>query len=558
MNCTGTSNCTCGCCAGTSIQTPQPRSNLPGLSSISYRVGTWAGFKESMLARLSSSNYPALAALKTRDDDDFTIAFLDATAIVLDILTFYQERLANESYLRTGGQLRSLTELSRLIGYQPSPGVSASTYVAFTLKAATGLPADPTTTAITIPAGTQVQSVPAQGQTPQTFETFAAIQAKPDWNALDVQTGQPWVPPGTNGIYLSGTATQLKLGDSLLILGEDRETWDPNSANPSEQWDVVVLNQVEVDNVRQLTYVAWDMRLAHELGGGASDPTEWAAAKVFAFRQKATLFGNNAPSPNLFVNQTTGSPSLPALISGSPSPSTVPWQWINFQIASSSQIDLDSTYPKIVAGSWFALTSALASDVLVLGSDSSLWLGQAPLGTFPPVAGVQVDTDVQAFQGLSSSQVFVLRKDGSLWLEHAPFGNAGSVQPPNWQVDATVQAFQALSATQVFVLGTNGNLWLEQAPFGSLPPARVQVDATVQAFQALSASQVFVLGTNGNLWLEQAPFGSLPPARVQVDGNVAAFQALSATQVVVLGNGGNLWLEQVGSRISSQPFAQLS
>ncbi len=85
-----------------------------------------------MLARLSSSDYPALAALKTRDDDDFSIAFLDATAVVLDILTFYQERLANESYLRTATQLYSLTQLSQLIGYQPSPGVSASTYLAFT------------------------------------------------------------------------------------------------------------------------------------------------------------------------------------------------------------------------------------------------------------------------------------------------------------------------------------------------------------------------------------------------------------------------------------------
>ena len=111
--------------------------------------------------------------------------------MVLDILTFYQERLANESYLRTATQLRSLTELSRLIGYQPSPGVSAATYLAFTLKAAPGLPPDPSTPAITIPAGTQVQSVPAQGQTPQTFETSADILAKPDWNALPVQTGDP-------------------------------------------------------------------------------------------------------------------------------------------------------------------------------------------------------------------------------------------------------------------------------------------------------------------------------------------------------------------------------
>src|SRR5580693_7081315 len=140
MNCGGDQNCTCGCCAGTSVQTPQGENNAAGLSAIAYRAGTWATFKESMLARLSSSDYPALSLLKTRDDDDFTIAFLDATAVVLDILTFYQERLANESYLRTAGQLRSLVELSRLIGYSPAPGVSASAYLAFTLKAATGLP----------------------------------------------------------------------------------------------------------------------------------------------------------------------------------------------------------------------------------------------------------------------------------------------------------------------------------------------------------------------------------------------------------------------------------
>ena len=58
-----------------------------------------------MLARLSSADYPALRYLKTRDTDDFSIALLDASSVVLDILTFYQERLANESYLRTATQL---------------------------------------------------------------------------------------------------------------------------------------------------------------------------------------------------------------------------------------------------------------------------------------------------------------------------------------------------------------------------------------------------------------------------------------------------------------------
>ena len=90
------------------MQTPQGENNLPGLPAIAYRTGTWATFKESMLARLSSAEYPALAGLKTRDDDDFSIALLDASSVMLDILTFYQERLANESYLRTATQLQSL------------------------------------------------------------------------------------------------------------------------------------------------------------------------------------------------------------------------------------------------------------------------------------------------------------------------------------------------------------------------------------------------------------------------------------------------------------------
>ena len=115
MSCTDTSDCTCGCCSGVGVETPQKEMNLPGLPAIRYRVGTWATFRESMLARLSSADYPALAYIKTRDTDDFSIALLDASAVVFDILTFYQERLANESYLRTATQLRSLTELARLI-----------------------------------------------------------------------------------------------------------------------------------------------------------------------------------------------------------------------------------------------------------------------------------------------------------------------------------------------------------------------------------------------------------------------------------------------------------
>ena len=46
-----------------------------------------------MLAEISTR--PALRALTTRDDDDPAIALLDAWSVSLDVLTFYQERIAN-------------------------------------------------------------------------------------------------------------------------------------------------------------------------------------------------------------------------------------------------------------------------------------------------------------------------------------------------------------------------------------------------------------------------------------------------------------------------------
>jgi hypothetical protein len=372
MSCTKSPDCTCGCCSGTSIETPLVEQNLPGLSAIAYRVGTWGAFRESMLARLSSADYPALQYLKTRDTDDFSIALLDASAVVFDILTFYQERLANESYLRTATQLRSLTELARLIGYQPAPGVAAETYLAFTLKAATGLPANPNTTAITIPAGTQVQSVAEQNLTPQTFETSADILAKADWNALPITAGIPRTPAGApsgpGGLYLAGTTTQLNPGDSLLLLGADRENWTPN-ATPSEYWDIVTLNQIVVDNQNNLTWVGWDKSLQHGSGSGSSPASGWTTVKVFAFRQKVSLFGNNAPSANLFTLATNPTkPSLPHLINAS----TSNWQWKNFSIPSITNIDLDAPYAKVVSSSWFALLGVKGAQLFKVTSAKTI------------------------------------------------------------------------------------------------------------------------------------------------------------------------------------------
>jgi hypothetical protein len=343
-------DCTCGCCAGTSAATPVAELNAPGLPAIAYRTGVWATFLESMKARLSSADYPALAGLKTRSSDDFSIALLDASAVLLDILTFYQERLANESYLGTATQLYSLTQLSRLIGYQPWPGVSASVYLAFTLSSAPGLPPNPGTTAITIPPGSTVQSVPAQGQKAQLFQTSAPILAKPDWNALDVQTGNPWIPKiGDKCVFLAGTSTSLNPGDAILVVGDERLN---NSA--SQNWDIRIVTTVTPDTVNGRTLIQWK----EGLGGYGVSPAQENPC-VFALRQKASLFGYNAINPSMLDSKVRAHLWSEGLLEHGAFGHT---EWIfdydavnDKELSQENLLDLDQMYSKIVPEGWLVL-----------------------------------------------------------------------------------------------------------------------------------------------------------------------------------------------------------
>ncbi len=178
----------CGCCACLAgAGQPVPPFNRPGLSAIRYRAGTHATFLDAMIRRLTVPVRPApdgysLHKLTTRETDDASIAMLDAWATTADVLTFYQERIANESYLRTATERRSMIELGRLVGYTLKPGVAASVHLAYTLE-------DGAKTII--PAGAKAQSIPGPNEQPQTFETSEEIEARAEWNALRPRMRRP-------------------------------------------------------------------------------------------------------------------------------------------------------------------------------------------------------------------------------------------------------------------------------------------------------------------------------------------------------------------------------
>ena len=156
--------------------------NRPGLSAIAYRVGTYQTFRQSLHARLSDGRWPVLRGLRTRDDDDFTIALLDAWAVTGDILTFTKSVLPTKpicgrprSDFRFWSS-RACSDIS-LVQVWLRPRIWPSRW-----KNNPGLPGTGALP-ITLAVGTKVQTVPGPDEQPQTFETVEAIEARPAWNA---------------------------------------------------------------------------------------------------------------------------------------------------------------------------------------------------------------------------------------------------------------------------------------------------------------------------------------------------------------------------------------
>ncbi len=223
----------CGCCDG--LTEPSAVANDPGLPALRYRVDTQPGFYARMLQSLpiapadpAEPDSPRpLARLLTRSSDDPTVALVDAAACVADVLTFYQERIANEGFLRTATERRSVLEMARAIGYELKPGVAASVYLSFIVEDSPGAPG-----VCTLAAGTPVQSIPPQGKLPQIFETSDELVAHAEWNALLPRQLRPAdmavidVPAGTNPA--TGQAATRK---ALVLLG-------PSGSFPSDTPDL--------------------------------------------------------------------------------------------------------------------------------------------------------------------------------------------------------------------------------------------------------------------------------------------------------------------------------
>jgi hypothetical protein len=258
---------TCGCCKTEDSPTPQTIQNRPGLSSIAYRAGTYSSFFLAMTEQIAAT--PELRTrLLTRKTDDFAIILLAMWAYLGDILTFYQERIANEAFLRTAILQESIVQLAALLDYKPAPGAAAEADLAFFLDK---------NKQVQIPIGLRVQSVPGQNEKPQKFETLAAITADAVLNQVQIfprpQIYAPFAQQSSRGILLSdstGLAPRTKLALFNALRAELKE-----------------VTGLSLHNTQQV--LAWKPAVQ-------SVDFQAFTTQMAVYGSEFRLFGNNAPS----------------------------------------------------------------------------------------------------------------------------------------------------------------------------------------------------------------------------------------------------------------------
>lgn len=389
----------CGCCSGTGASLPAPRGSAPGQSAIAYRVGTHSAFKATMLARLSAREFPALSGLKTRDDDDPGIALIDAFATTADVLSFYQERIANESFLSTATEAFSVAALARLIGYRLNPGVAASVDLAFTMEPAPGAP-EMAVAITTIPVGTKVQSVPGPGERSQAYETLEEIEGRVAWNALKPQqTVTHRLRRDDRVAFLKGGAVRIAVGDAVLFVGPERI-----AAPGEEHWDLRFVVTVEPDVEADRTTVTFD----RGLGVWVPDSPPSVDPTLYVLRRHAALFGHNALHPSALhlkiLTEITGIDT------------TGDW---DFTIADET-IYLDAPAPGAVPGSWVVLTHPGYTELYRVVSAAESGRSAYLMSGRTSALVLDTDENLPKFSGGDYRRTAVLAENERLELARAP------------------------------------------------------------------------------------------------------------------------------------------
>ncbi|MFI7128809.1 putative baseplate assembly protein [Nonomuraea sp. NPDC050153] len=181
---------------------------------IDYVTKDYEGFKQGMLNQI-----PLLLPDWTdRGEADFGVVLVELVAYVADILAYYQDRVANEGFLATATQRRSVTELLRLIGYQLDPGLAASAVIHVDASADVDVAPEQ------LPF--QIRTAGRPGEADVTFEVTRPFSLRTANNQIALAGGAS-LPVGATTAEVPAGGHRLAAGDVVYL---EERTAQPDGA----------------------------------------------------------------------------------------------------------------------------------------------------------------------------------------------------------------------------------------------------------------------------------------------------------------------------------------
>ena len=197
-------------CATADACLPEPLATPP----IDYLAKDYASFRKLLLDRLSVT----MPGWTERNPADLGVTLVELLAYAGDDLSYYQDAVGTEAYLRTSRRRTSVRRHARLVDYRVHDGSNARAWLVFETTADRGAAIDPA-----VRAGTRVVAPPTESQPALVFETLHdLVELRASRNAIRFYTWSDrdcCLPKGATSATLEGSAGLLGLrkGDVLVV-----------------------------------------------------------------------------------------------------------------------------------------------------------------------------------------------------------------------------------------------------------------------------------------------------------------------------------------------------
>ncbi|TQV87759.1 hypothetical protein [Aliikangiella coralliicola] len=187
---------------------PQKFAIHAGLKDIPRALGIFPDWRLALLDAIGRQ--PTLNHWRARGEADFGVMLVEMSAYLLDVISFYDSLIANDSYLTTSRLTGTERKLVSLLGYLPRPALASQVWIAAEAQGRR---------LVELPAKTAFRSGEYDGNPPEVFELEKTKWLDPRLNKLAVSRVQDDNIPGSylNSVLVAPNSLRVRKG-SIVVL----------------------------------------------------------------------------------------------------------------------------------------------------------------------------------------------------------------------------------------------------------------------------------------------------------------------------------------------------